>query len=203
LTQEYLLGHFVVMDKRLNKLPDIFSASEAYSLAITPTDLKVATCNGDIERLMRGVYKKSNVQDLGEWTRFEVISKGLKCKYAICLLSALSYHQLTDQIVDDVWVLIDHSSAIRHTGIRFLRKRDPMWDRGIECMDGIYITDINRTLVESIIYKSKLGPNETYSALLNAINHNKTKPWDIMKMAKSMGVVERIEKYMEPFIYGS
>lgn len=191
------------MDKKFKILPDIFSASEAYNLAITPTDLRVATFNGHLERPMRGVYKKSDTEDLGEWTRYEVISKGLKCRYAVCLLSALSYHQLTDQIVDDVWILIDHSSAIHHNGIRFLRKREPMWDIGIECVDGVFITDINRTLVESIIYKSKISPNEAYSALSTAIKHNKTKPWDIMKTAKSMGVVERIEKYMEPFIYAS
>ncbi len=52
--------------KNFNKLPDIFHATDAYAVGVTPADLKEATEDGELERRMRGVYKKSHAEDLWE-----------------------------------------------------------------------------------------------------------------------------------------
>ena len=126
--------------KNFDKLPNIFHATDAYAVGVTPADLKAATDDGALERRMRGVYKKSRAEDLGEWTNYEVLAKGLKNQFAICLFSALSHYGLTDQILEESWVMIDNNSAIHHTGVRFFRSRKPMWDIGIVDVDGIHFT---------------------------------------------------------------
>ena len=185
----------------LAKLPDIFHATEAYALGVTPAQLKTAADSGDLERRMRGVYKKVGSEDLGEWTTYEVLSKGLKCRFAVCLLSALSYYGLSDQILNDAWILIDNKSAIRHKGVQFLRSRNPMWDIGITNIDGIPFTTIERTIVDCLTHQRKVNPNEAYGALVKALRTNKVKVWDIAKVADSMGSAKKIEKYLEPFLY--
>ena len=185
----------------LAKLPDIFHATEAYALGMTPLQLKTATDSGELERRMRGVYKKAESEDLGEWTTYQVLSKGLKCRFAVCLLSALSYYGLSDQILDDAWILIDNKSAIRHKGVQFLRSRNPMWDIGITNIDGIAFTTIERTIVDCLVHQRKVSPNEAHGALVKAIRTSKAKVWDIANVAESMGSAKRIAKFLEPFLY--
>lgn len=189
--------------KSFEKLPDIFHATDAYALGFTPADLKAGVEEGHFERRMRGVYKKSHVEDLGEWTNYEVLAKGIKTKFAVCLLSALNYYGLTDQILEESWILIDNSSSIRHKGVKFFRSRNPMWDIGIVDIEGIPFTSLERTLVECLVHQYKVSPNEAHGALVKALHQGKTKPWDLANVAEKMGYTRKINKYLEPFIYGS
>lgn len=187
--------------KNFDKLPDIFHATDAYAVGITPADLKKSTDDGELERRMRGVYKKSHAEDLGEWTNYEVLAKGLKNPFAICLLSALSHYGLTDQILEECWVMIDNDSVIHHKGVRFFRSRKPMWDVGIIDIDGISFTSLERTLVECLVHQKRVSPNEAYSALIKALREKKTQPWDVARVAEQMGHIQKIKKYLEPFLY--
>ena len=187
--------------KNFDKLSDIFHATDAYAVGVTPADLKEAADAGELERRMRGVYKKSLAEDLGEWTNYEVLAKGLKSRFAICLLSALSHYGLTDQILEESWVMIDNNSAIHHNGVRFFRSRKPMWDIGIVDVDGIPFTSLERTLVECLVHKKKVSPNEAHSALIKALQGKKVKPWDVARIAEKMGHTQKIAKYLEPFLY--
>jgi predicted transcriptional regulator of viral defense system len=187
--------------KNFDKLTDIFHATEAYAVGVTPADLKEATDDGELERRMRGVYKKTDAEDLGEWTNYEVLAKGLKGRFAICLLSALSHYGLTDQILEESWVMIDNNCTIHHNGVRFFRSRKPMWDIGIVVVEGIPFTSLERTLVECLVHKKRVSFNEAHSALIKALRGKKIKPWDITRVAEQMGHTQKIAKYLEPFIY--
>ncbi len=184
-----------------DKLPNIFHSTDAYAIGITPTDLKEAADRGELERRMRGVYKKSGTEDLGEWTNYEVLAKGLKNRFAVCLLSALSYYGLTDQILEESWILIDNNSTIHHSRVRFFRSRKPMWNIGIVDVDGILFTSLERTLVECIVHQKKVSPNEAYSALIKAFREKRTTPWDVAKIAAQLGHTMKTKKYLEPFLH--
>ncbi|MFK7873618.1 MAG: hypothetical protein AB8C84_10730 [Oligoflexales bacterium] len=152
---------------------------------------------------MRGVYKKSHSEDLGEWTNYEILAKGLKKNFAVCLLSALSHYGLTDQILEDSWILVSNNSAIRHKGVRFFRSRNPMWNIQVVNVEGIPFTTLDRTLVECLVHQSAVSPNGAYGALVKALNQGLTKPGSLLETAKEMKYAQKIEKYLEPFIYAT
>ncbi len=187
--------------RKFDTLPDIFHATDAYAVGVTPADLIAATEDGELERRMRGVYKKSAAQDLGEWTNYEVLAKGIKSQFAICLLSALSYYGLTDQILEESWVMIDNTNTIRHRGVRFFRSRKPLWEIGIIDVDGIPFTSLERTLVECLVHRRKVSPTEAHGAFLKALQQKKTTLWKVSQVAEQMGYIKKIRKYLEPFLY--
>jgi hypothetical protein len=60
---------------------------------------------------------------------------------AVCLLSALAFHGLTDEIPKKVWLLVPENKHSAHRDIRLLRSRNPHWKMGIDAQNGYRITN--------------------------------------------------------------
>jgi predicted transcriptional regulator of viral defense system len=187
----------------LDSLPDVFNSEDALKAGVTPYLLSNLVNDGDVEKIERGLYKKSDAEDFGEWTSFVIASKKVHQKNAICLISALVYHKLAEVIPTTVWLLVDFKTRSTKSGISLLRRREPSWNIGI-IKDGLLlVTDIERTLVESMVFKDKVGYNEAYYALKKALDKKNplTTPKQIIERAKELGFYHLIQKPMEPFIY--
>ncbi len=189
--------------KELEKLPDFFTPKEASTRGVTPYMLSKMLSEGLLEKADRGVYKKSEAVDLGEWTGFVAASKKVGHQNAICLLSALVYHKLAEAVPTTVWLLVDFNVRSTKEGITVFRRRDPHWNIGILKDGPILVTDLERTLVECLVFKDKVGYNETFYALKKALNRNNpmTRASLVLDRAKALGAEHLIQKSMEPFIY--
>lgn len=189
--------------KELEKLPDIFTSEDALKKGITPYVLSKLVVGGHIEKLERGVYKKLEMEDLGEWTGFAEASKKVRQRNAICLVSALVYHKIAEVIPNTTWLLVDINTRSTKSGITLFRRKDPLWKVGILKDGPILVTDLERTLVECLVFKEKVGYNEAFYGLKMALNKKNpmTTPTQILDRAKDLGEDHLIHKTMEPFIY--
>ncbi|HSX26278.1 MAG TPA: type IV toxin-antitoxin system AbiEi family antitoxin domain-containing protein [Chlamydiales bacterium] len=136
----------------------IFKASDARSRGIPSRMLAYFCQKGLIERIGRGLYRVAEASS-GVNLDFEelVLTASSIPKGVICLISALCYYDLTDQIMREYWIAIpntDKSPKRPHT--RIVRMRN--MSLGLTTVKmGKYevkIFDRERTVVDSFRYLS-------------------------------------------------
>lgn len=175
-----------------------FSPSDIRDLGITPAQLKPLLAREQVLRLSRGVYVLPGT-DLDDEALFRAASMRIDGPSAVSLLSALAFYGLTDQIPKKVWLLVPENKHTAHKDIRLFRRNDPKWKVGIigEPGDGYRITSVERTIVESLVFKRIVGVNVGVSALKTALAQKKTTLDKILKMAKELRVDHQIMSYLE------
>ena len=78
--------------------------------------------------------------------------------------------------------------------------RNPKWKLGIKKEDGILITSIERTIIDSLVYAHIIGANIGIDALKKALKDKKVKLKDIIDLALKMKVYDKIQKTVQVFI---
>ncbi len=115
---------------------------------------------------------------------------------SVCCPRSDHYH-LTDQVPKRTWVLVPESKRVIARDLKLVRSRNPQWEIGIRKTQRYWITTLERTLIDCIIYKRLMGSQVALSAMKRAIVQNKTKPGALYDLAKKMGVDHRIRPYVE------
>ena len=104
---------------------------------------------------------------------------------------------MTDQVPKQTWVLVPESKRVIDGDLKLVRSRYPHWKIGIRKTKRYWITTLDRTLIDCIIYKRLVGNQVAFSALKRAIARNKTKLGALYDLAKKMSVAHRIRPYVE------
>jgi len=81
--------------------------------------------------------------------------------------------------------------------LRLLRSREPKWNIGIRKNRNYWITTPERTIVDCLIHRGRIGNQVALEALKRAVSQKKVKLGDVLDMAKKMGVEHRILPYIE------
>lgn len=202
LTQNKIHVKLVSVKKLPEKLATKpFSTKEAMKLGVSKAAITRMFKAGVLERLSRGVYQLSEGSLGGGHSESEknYIVATLRCSLpsAICLLSALAHYHVTDQIAGQIWVMVPASKRIVSKQLKLIRLRDSEWKIGIIKTKDYWITSLERTLIDSLVYKRFLGHQVALGALKQAISQKKVKLGNLYDMAKKMGVVHRIRPYIE------
>lgn len=176
--------------------------SEILATGATATAVSRLEREGRIVRLSRGLYQLADSplelhQPLVEAAK--LVPKGV-----ICLVSALSYHELTDQIPRRVWVAIgpkDWRPHISYPPIRFVRFSPDALTRHVDAhlIQGteIRVTNPARTIVDLFNYRTKVGPNIAIEGLKEALRTRKATPAEIHNIAVEMKQWKVIQPYLE------
>lgn len=96
----------------LSKKP-IFTSAQARAVGIPARMLAHFSKTGTIERISRGIYRVTGSKsDIGfEWEDLAIIAMSIP-DGVICLISALCYYELTDQIMREFWIAVPHLKSI-------------------------------------------------------------------------------------------
>lgn len=185
--------------RRLPKAFEIklFSTKEALAAGLTKYDLLELIKTDQLIKISRGYYQNPEHFSLDSDDLFEkaVLQVGKPC--CICLVSALNYYDLTDLLGKKTWVIVPVHLRRRSTELRVVRMRKPNWNIGITKEPKFWITDIDRTLVECLIYERLIGINTGMEAIKRALKEKKTSLNNIYSMGKKLGVSHRIMAYMK------
>jgi predicted transcriptional regulator of viral defense system len=181
--------------KTLPKRP--FSYQEALNLGVGQHIVKKLLAQDLIERLSHGIYQLAAQTGGAGEDLYRAATLRCGIPSCVCLLSALEYHHLTDQIAKKVWMLVPETKRIKARELKLIRSRCPRWDIGIKKTKGYWITTLERTLIDCLLYKRMVGSQVALAALRQAVAQKKVKPGRIYDMAKSMGVEHRIRPYLE------
>jgi predicted transcriptional regulator of viral defense system len=97
----------------------------------------------------------------------------------------LTFHDLTEEVPSIIWAYVPYEKSSHLKSVKIVRKRNPFWEIGIETINGIKITNIERTLVDATKAQS-------FIMILSAIKDQKTTLMKIMNMAKKLKVINRL-----------
>ncbi len=116
-------------------------------------------------------------------------------------LSALFYYGLIDQAPQQIWVIIPPSRKDQTSMGQFkcLRTTTTL-SYGIHEKKYFRITNIERTLIESLKFSSKIGPRIAIQATRLALEENLTTLAQLGRMADNLKMSKILEKYWESIV---
>ncbi len=166
-----------------------------------PDDLHFLENESKIERVARGLYKLTN-NTLGAHPDL-ILATMQASKGVVCLISALSFHEVTTEIptaVDLAIPLGTWTNKIKYPPVKFYHFSVKTWEAGIETHQvqghSIKIFSLPKTIADCFKFRNQIGINIARDALKSAINEKKTKPQEIMKYAE----ICRVDKIIKPIL---
>jgi predicted transcriptional regulator of viral defense system len=175
--------------------------AEAIRAGVHPRTLYAMRDTGELERLGRGLYRLSDMQPLGNPDLVEVALKAPKA--VVCLISALSYHDLTTQIPHEIHIAIARGMEpprVKHPPTRVFTFSKAAFEEGVETqrIDNVPVRIYapEKTLADCFKYRNKIGLDVAVEALKLYRERRHLKVDDIMQFARTC----RIEKVIRPYL---
>lgn len=185
----------------MEKLPRALAAApftrrQAIEHGISRRGLEALVREGTVELLVHGVYCATS-NDVWEEAQFRAATLRVGSPSAICLISALAHHGLTDVIPKKIWIMVPSSKRTAYRDLKVFRTRNPAWEIGINQHDGYAITSVERTLVDTLHYRAKVGTQVGIDALKQSLALKKTTLNNVVDTATRLGLAHRIRDYLE------
>jgi len=185
----------------MKKLPrslqkTFFTTKKAKTHGLDGHALRALVNAGVLEQPARGIYRVAG-SDYDEEAQFEVATMIAGRPSAICLISALFHYGLTDVVPKKTWIMVPNEKRSRSRELKLHRTRTPDWNIGIVKHKSYSITSVERTIVEAICYRHKLGSTIGVEALRKSVQNQKITLGKVMDMAKKLGVLPRLIPYIE------
>lgn len=157
---------------------------------------------GEVVRLSRGVYQLPDADLDPNHSLAEAATR--VPKGVVCLVSALAFHGITDQLPPKVWMAIgskDWAPQGNGAGIRVVRFTDSLLREGTEThvIEGVSVRvfGVAKTVADCFRHRSKVGLSVAIEGLQEALRQRKATPAEIARQAEKGGVSTVIRPYLE------
>ncbi len=164
-----------------------FRPSQLEPLGIPYDELRRLVKRGEVEHVARGLYRLADVEPTEHYTLAAVCARVPES--IVCLLSALSIHEIGTQLSHEVWLAIPHKAeAPRVPGIkvRLLRFSGAAWSYGIQPteLEGVpaRITSPARTIVDCFRFERLIGREAALEALHDALRARRVSTDALMRV---------------------
>ena len=175
--------------------------SEAIRKGVHPRELYALRDRGTLDQISRGVYRLAELATISSPDLVTVASRAPHA--VICLISALSFHNLTTQVPHEVSIAIARGSRVPriHYPPVAVHKFDPeSFKAGIEehSIDGVKVRIYSpeKTLADCFKFRNKIGMDVVLEALKLYKQRKKFNPGPLLKYAR----ICRVEKVMKPYL---
>ena len=167
--------------------------------------VKALLDSGKIRRMGRGLYQLADAPAL---SHPDFVSAVLQSpKSIVCLISALSFHEATDEIprrVDLAIPISSRANKIEYPPIKYFYFSETAWRAGMEThkIDGhdVRVYDLAKTIADCFKFRNKIGFDVAQKALKVAVTEKRIRPAKIMEYAKICRVANIIRPYLEALI---
>ncbi len=155
-------------------------------------------------RESRGLYRLADAE-LGSNT--DLVQVALRIpKGVICLISALSFHELTTQIPHQVYVALPidaEKPRLEYPSLRIFWLSQKVYSAGIENreLDGIpvKIYGIEKTIADCFKFRNKIGSDVALEALRD---YRKSEDFNIETLLH-YARIDRVERVIKPYLEAS
>ena len=175
--------------------------SQALDRGIHPRTLYAMRDGGILERIDRGLYRLADLPPLSDPDLVAVANK--VPKGVICLISALSFHDITTQIPHAVWIAVSRGTEpprLDFPPIQLHWFSGEAFTAGVEThrVDNtpIQVYSAEKTLADCFKYRNKIGMDTVLEALTLYRDQRKPRPKKLIEYAR----VCRVEKVMRPYL---
>lgn len=156
---------------------------------------------GEVIRLSRGVYQLPDA-DLDPNHSLAEAAKRVP-RGVVCLVSALAFHGLTDQLPPKVWMAIgskDWAPQRNGAGIRIVRFTDKLREGSeTHAIEGVSVKvfGVSKTVADCFRHRGKVSLSVAIEGLQQALRQRKATPAEIARQAEKGGVSTVIRPYLE------
>ncbi len=175
--------------------------SEAIKAGIHPEVLYSMREHEHLEMLVRGLYRLTDMPPL-QYRDLVIIASSIP-KARICLISALSYHEITTQIPHEVYCALprnSHKPVLDYPPVRFFRFSDNAYMEGFESIDldgvDVDIYSVEKTIADCFKYRNQIGMDTVLEALHLYRERKPLKVDELLTYAR----ICRVERIMTPYL---
>jgi predicted transcriptional regulator of viral defense system len=175
--------------------------SEALRLGINRKALYTMRDAGVIEPITRGLYRLASLAPLAHPDLITVATRAPQG--VLCLISALSFHDLTTQVPHTIDVALERGTRkprLDYPPTRFYWFSGPAFSEGVEThdLDGapVRIYDPEKTLVDSFRYRNQIGMDVVLEAMKLWRERRRKKLEALLKYAR----MRHVERAMRPYL---
>lgn len=190
----------IMTPQQENKLKNLglFTLKQAKEIGITHQELSNLVKDEKLFRMERGIYLHSEAKVSRE-VDFQVACTKFGPNAIVGGLSALYYYNLTDQIPQETWLIVPPEQRTSAKGYRLIRTKTP---GDIEVLEkkGHRIVSLERAIIESFKFSTKIGERTAIKAVRIAIKEKRTTLKRIGIAAKKLGLSSYLDKYFETII---
>jgi len=174
--------------KRLRRagIGAFFRPSQLEALGISYDELRRLVTRGIVERLGRGLYRLADAEPSEHYTLAAVCARVPES--IVCLLSALSVHEIGTQLPHEVWLAIPHKAdppRVPGIKVRLIRFSGAAWSYGIQRteFEGVpaRITSPARTIVDCFRFERLIGREAALEALHDGLRRRKVSTDAVMR----------------------
>lgn len=183
----------------------IISIDELKNKGLTIYKINQLTEQGILKKLNKKFYENVNFQ--GEESDF-YYAYAYAPKGVVCLMSAAVYYRLSSYRPDAVDVAIQRKTKISTLPdwpeLKIHYFTNDRFDLGVETVSDnnnhFRIYDIEKTVVDIVYYRNKIGIEEMKEVLINYLNRNDRNLNKLIRYASQMNCIEIINNYLEVLI---
>lgn len=157
---------------------------------------------GEVLRLARGLYQLPDAPLEAHHSLAEAAKR--VPKGVVCLVSALAFHGLTDQMPKHVWIAIGQkdwapSTAGHHMHIVRFTDRHLTTSVETQVIEGVLVKvfGVAKTVADCFRYRNEIGLSIAIEGLREALRQRKATPADIAQLAATGGVSTIVRPYLE------
>jgi predicted transcriptional regulator of viral defense system len=175
---------------------------ELAAIGVAATAISRAVSDGAVVRIGRGLYQLPDSEPDLHSALVEIAKRAPKA--TICLTSAMSFHQLTDQLPRKVWIAIgasDWAPRIAYPRIRIVRFREPYLANGLEIHRirdvEVRIYSVAKTIADAFRNPKLVDRSVAIEAMKSALNDRKATPGQLAAAAQENGAWNQMRPYLE------
>ncbi len=191
--------------RKLLETSPLRNSNEFVSAGVDTKTLTRMVEDGEIQRMARGLYAAADYIPGPHYSLIEsckLIGTGV-----VCLLSALSFHEIGIQNPSLVWIAIERGTRtprVEDYPIQISLFSGESYSSGIEAytVDGVVIRVycIAKTIADCFKYRNKIGLDVAIEALKDVMQNKRTSIEEILHFAKICRVEKVIKPYMESLV---
>lgn len=195
----------MVNELRLPEDQMIFSVDELKEAGFSHYKINQLVENGVLLKLNKKYYENTSYQ--GEESDFYYVS-AYASKGVVCLMSAASYYNLTTYRPDSIDVAIQRKAKISTMPdwptLSVYYYADDRFEMGVETVregkNQFKIYDIEKTVVDIVFFREKVGIEETKEVLVNYLRRKDRDLNRLLRYAELLKCGEVMKTYLEVLV---
>jgi predicted transcriptional regulator of viral defense system len=180
----------------------VFRARDFVTAGYSREYLRRLVAREQVRQISRGLYASASFEGNEHQTLVEAAKR--VPAGVVCLISALSFHQLGTQLPSVVWLALPHGTSyphIRDLPVRFCKFSRPTHALGIEehHLPGgtVRVYSPAKTVVDCFKFRNKIGLDVAIEALSECLSKRRATVTQLNEFAAACRVAKVMRPYME------